>query len=210
MSDTTIDSQIDGNGATVPNGTGTTSDKITFEFSGETSADSQELNIERYGFECYLDGNGGGGWQDCIKQLVRNELKEEGSSITYYPDDDPDHELALGPHFFLVRAYVVIEVGEENFVTIRDPSPERFEWTILPDTRIESAEDENGQDILNNTSTSSTTINFTFVGLKDDEVTDEVDGFQCKLDNQNFEECDSPKIYSVTPGTSFISSAILY
>ena len=39
--ETTIDSQIDGNGNSVSNGTGTTSDKITFNFSGETSANSQ-------------------------------------------------------------------------------------------------------------------------------------------------------------------------
>ena len=49
--------------------------------------------------------------------------------ITYYPDD----ELALGPHFFMVKAYVDIVISEGGEVArIYDTSPDFFEWTIVP------------------------------------------------------------------------------
>ena len=49
-------------------------------------------------------------------------------------------------------------------------------------------------------STSSPSITFEFIGLKDGEETDEVDGFECKLDEADWQDCVSPKSYPVSTG----------
>ena len=52
--DTTLDPPIDGNGDPVANEGSTTSNDINFTFSGQTNANPED--VDRYGFECYLDG----------------------------------------------------------------------------------------------------------------------------------------------------------
>ena len=45
----------------------------------------------------------------------------------------------------------------------------------------------------------SSNITFEFLGLKNGVETDEVDGFECRLDEEDFEECESGMSYSVSP-----------
>ena len=59
--------------------------------------------------------------------------------------------------------------------------------------------DGNGKNVPFGDYIYSSNITFEFLGLKDGVETDEVDGFECRLDEEDFEECESGILYSVSP-----------
>ncbi|MGE3859130.1 MAG: YncE family protein, partial [Nitrososphaeraceae archaeon] len=172
---TTINSAIDGKNNPVDYLGATDSNFINFTFSGSVSP--EDIEIESLGFDCYLDG-GGVPFLPCTGNVINFT-----GSQTY-------NNLTLGPHTFLVRAFVVVD-GQK----IVDPTPSYFTWIVVPDTIIDSAQGENNVPIFNGSQTTSTSIEFNFSALHNGTVTDEVDGFECKLDNGNFTDCSSPTLY---------------
>ena len=58
-------------------------------------------------------------------------------------------------------------------------------------TVITKVIDKNGKDVPFDGYIYSSDITFKFLGLKDGVETDEVDGFECRLDEGDFEECQS-------------------
>ena len=107
---TSIDSQEDGNGDQVDNFGSTTSNDITFEFSGTTNDDDV---IER-GFICELD-----------EEVI--ECTDDTSE--FFTSSEEFNNLPEGTHTFTVTAFVVIFDGETP-TTIEDQTPETFTWTI--------------------------------------------------------------------------------
>ena len=59
--------------------------------------------------------------------------------------------------------------------------------------------DGNGKNVLFGDYIYSSNITFEFLGLKDGVEADEVDGFECRVDEEDFEECESGISYSVLP-----------
>ena len=88
----------------------TTSNDITFEFSGITNDDDV---IER-GFICELDGE----VIDCTDDTTE-----------FFTSSEEFNNLPDGTHTFTVTAFVVIFDGETP-TTIEDQTPETFTWTI--------------------------------------------------------------------------------
>ena len=182
--ETTIDSAEDGNGQPVMQQGNTTSDIIRFTYSGHITPEDTE--VIRTGFECSLDGNGG--FVDCTTD--HNSFNGSFSGSKQYNATN----LSLGPHYLLVRAYVVVEGdGGENKMV--DPIGDRFDWNILPETRIDLAIDGNFENVTNGGNTTSSNIIFSFSGLKNDVPTFQVDGFECRLSTQaNFQPCEGPTL----------------
>ena len=130
--DTIITSATDGNGDPVGNESSTTSTSITFTFSAEN-------NTTNAGFTCLLDNSI---VEDCSEGFITYEGLEIGEE-----------------HTFQVSAY--IPGGEV------DTTPATWVWNIIPvppplDTIITSATDGNGDPVGNESSTTSTSITFTF------------------------------------------------
>ena len=69
---------------------------------------------------------------------------------------------------------------------------------INVNTVITNVIDENGLVIPFDSDTYSSNITFEFLGLKDGVETGEVDGFECRVDEEDFEECETGISYSVT------------
>ena len=65
-------------------------------------------------------------------------------------------------------------------------------------TVITNVIDGNGKDVPFDGYIYSSDITFEFLGLKDGVETDEVDGFECRVDEEDFEECESGISYSVS------------
>ena len=70
---------------------------------------------------------------------------------------------------------------------------------IDANTVITNVIDGNGEDVPFDGYIYSSNITFEFLGLKDGVETDEVDGFECRLDEEDFKECESGISYSVSP-----------
>src|SRR5574339_470232 len=92
----------------------------------------------------------------------------------------------------MVSSFVFNHTGMPKF----DLTPAEWRWTITTDTVIDTARDGDGDDVLNNTgSTSSNDITFTYHAtvLNDDNpdtpVNATADGFVCSLDFANFTDC---------------------
>ena len=111
---TFIDSAEDGNGDPVANESSTTSNDINFTFIGTTNAEPDE--VVEYGFRCYLDG--GDPFSTCSTNLINFIGSKEYNNLT------------PGPHFLLVKAYVIIQTDSGNLF-IEDETPARFDWIIL-------------------------------------------------------------------------------
>ena len=173
---TFIDSAEDGNGDPVANESSTTSNDINFTFIGTTNAEPDE--VVEYGFRCYLDG--GDPFSTCSTNLINFIGSKEYNN------------LAPGPHFLLVKAYVIIQTDSGNLF-IEDETPARFDWIILEeplDTRIDSAEDGNGNPVGNESSTTSDSITFTFSAVNNSTNAE----FFCSIDGEEAELCNSGSI----------------
>ena len=85
-----------------------------------------------------------------------------------------------------------------------EDSPENLNIVIQPEegidvnTVITNVIDENGQVVPFDGYIYSSNITFEFLGLKDGVETGEVDGFECRVDEEDFEECESGISYSVS------------
>ena len=66
-------------------------------------------------------------------------------------------------------------------------------------TVITNVIDGNGEDVPFDGYIYSSNITFEFLGLKDGVETEEVDGFECRLDEEDFKECKSGISYTVSP-----------
>ncbi|HJT82958.1 MAG TPA: S8 family serine peptidase, partial [Nitrososphaeraceae archaeon] len=167
----------DGNGNPVNQGESTSSTGITFDYSGTSSSDAFDI----VGFECRLDSNDIGDWEEC------NPLEpfENPDTKVYLPGS-----FSVGHHTFDVRAYINFGEGPN----IYDPEPPRFEWDVIPDTVIESAVDGEDNDLIDDDdpTTTSDSMTFTFVAELDNEpATSEDDiGFVCSLDGE-IQDCSS-------------------
>ena len=131
-----------------------------------------------YGFRCYLDG--GDPFSTCSTNLINFIGSKEYNN------------LSPGPHFLLVKAYVIIQTDSGNLF-IEDETPARFDWIILEeplDTRIDSAEDGNGDRAGKESSTTSDSITFTFSAVNNSTNAE----FFCSIDGEEAELCNSGSI----------------
>ena len=172
--DTTIDSATDGNTNPVNDGDATDSNDINFTFSGNVTP--AETEVQSQGFECSLDFNG--------SVPCNGDLNDFTSSQRY-------DNLSIGFHFFRVSAFVFV-----NDQKIVDLNPPDFTFYVVPNTVINTAVDGDEEDVPDNGTTTSPTIEFSFSALDNGMPTTDVDGFECKLDDGPFENCVSPKLYS--------------
>ena len=70
---------------------------------------------------------------------------------------------------------------------------------IAANTVITNVIDGNGKDVPFDGYIYSSNITFEFLGLKDGVETEEVDGFECRVDEEDFKECESGISYTVSP-----------
>ncbi|HEX2305953.1 MAG TPA: Ig-like domain-containing protein, partial [Nitrososphaeraceae archaeon] len=162
---TTINTAIDGNRSAIINGTNTKSNSVTFEFS---SNDTGGVGVNH--LECSLDG---APFTTCT------------SPVQLTPANIFD-----GAHTFMLIAQD--KVG--NIMT----TPVLFNWTVdtsPPITTINTAIDGNKSRIINDGSTKSVSMTFTFsandTGGSEDKGVG-IKQFECSIDNSNFTLCTSP------------------
>ena len=144
---------------------------LTLHLLVHTDAEPDE--VVEYGFRCYLDG--GDPFSTCSTNLMNFSGSKEYNN------------LAPGPHFLLVKAYVIIQTDSGNQF-IEDETPARFDWIILEqplDTRIDSSIDGNEDPVGNETTTTSDSITFTFSAVNNSTNA----GFLCSIDNNEAEDC---------------------
>ena len=87
---------------------------------------------------------------------------------------------------------MIIQTDSGNLF-IEDETPARFDWIILEeplDTRIDSAEDGNGNPVGNESSTTSDSITFTFSAVNNSTNAE----FFCSIDGEEAELCNSGSI----------------
>src|SRR4029079_17353614 len=159
--DTSIDSATDGNSNHVVDSTNTSSNSITFTFSGTPSEDVDH-------FECSIDG----------------------SAFTTNPEDcDPNgttyEELDDGPHTFAVRA-----VDAEGNADAEPATFTWTVDTTAPDTSIDSATDGNSNPVVDSTTTPSNSITFTFSGTPSEDVDHFECSIDGSAFTTNPEDCD--------------------
>ncbi len=87
----------------------------------------------------------------------------------------------------LVDDNITAEVSSANSNLILQQEEEGIDVKTV----ITNVIDGNGKDVPFDSYIYSPDITFEFLGLKDGVETDEVDGFECKLDEGDFEECGS-------------------
>ncbi len=129
ITDTVIDTAIDGTTANIPNGGTSVSDMITFTYHATIVDDGGPgtITVTPDGFECSLDGSM---FAEC----------DDPASQTY-------SDLTAGAHHFEVRSYV-FDNGEEP-TKIYDQTPATWDWTVITDTVIDTAIDGTTANIPN-------------------------------------------------------------
>jgi hypothetical protein len=177
--DTLIILVIDGNNNILNNGDTTTSTLLKIDFVGQIDLTGSSQIV----FECSLDSSI---FEVCTSPIIIDKLKP-------------------GEHIFEVRA-----IDESGKI---DETPAQFRWIIVneittsidddnddatidfspPTTKITYAKDEQGNSILDQDSTFSTSIGISAEG-SDDETSIEGLTFECSLDSSIFEVCTSPII----------------
>src|SRR6476620_6266207 len=160
--DANIDSASDGKGISIDTGGNTSSNSMTFNFSGIDTGGKEGNGVGINHFECSLDN----------------------SNFTLC--NSPVHTVKLtdGPHILDIRA-------QDNVGNI-SPSPSSFPWTVdtkPPTTNIDTATDGTNTTVNNGGNTKSTTIAISFSG---NDTGVGVGDFECSLDNSNFTTCTSP------------------
>ncbi|HEX2408807.1 MAG TPA: hypothetical protein VHJ38_16515, partial [Nitrososphaeraceae archaeon] len=184
--DTSIILVIDGNNNILNNGDTTTSTLLKIDFVGQIDLTGSSQIV----FECSLDSSI---FEVCTSPIIIDNLK-------------------TGEHIFEVRA-----IDESGKI---DETPAQFRWIIIneitssidddnddatidlspPSTKITYAKDEQGNSILDQDSTFSTSTSISAEG-SDDETAIEGLTFECSLDSSIFEVCTFPIIIdNLKPG----------
>jgi hypothetical protein len=184
--DTSIILVIDGNNNILNNGDTTTSTLLKIDFVGQIDLTGSSQIV----FECSLDSSI---FEVCTSPIIIDNLKP-------------------GEHIFEVRA-----IDESGKI---DETPAQFRWIIIneitssidddnddatidlspPSTKITYAKDEQGNSILDQDSTFSTSTSISAEG-SDDETAIEGLTFECSLDSSIFEVCTFPIIIdNLKPG----------
>src|SRR6476646_3023818 len=169
-----INTVNNGNGRFIIGGSNTSSNSVTFTFSGNDTGGNEGKGVGIKQFECSLDG--------------------ASFSICTSPVRFTSVNLPEGTHTFEI-------VAEDNIGNINS-SPESFAWTIdsePPTTKIDSATDGHKSNVSNRGNTSSNSIIFSFSAV--DSGGRESNGvgikkFECKIDNSDFASCTSPIQYT--------------
>ncbi|HJU78520.1 MAG TPA: Ig-like domain-containing protein, partial [Nitrososphaeraceae archaeon] len=165
--ETSLVSTSDGNRSVIKNGGSISSDTAIFEFSAADSGGGENKGVGIDKIECSIDNSN---FISCLSPLAFNSLRE-GS-----------HNLKI--------------LSRDNVGNVKS-SPVSFTWvvdTIPPFSSINSVTDGNNQTLDNNDNTSSTSIEFTFMGTDSGGVG--IGSLECSLDGGSFTECSSPIKYS--------------
>jgi hypothetical protein len=160
--DATIDSAIDGNQTVINTGGNTSSNSVIFNFSGIDTGGKEGNGVGINHFECSLDN----------------------SNFTACASPVKASNMADGAH--------ILEVRAKDNVENTSPSPSSFTWTVdttAPRTSFHSAIDGNSVAISNGGNTKSRLMTFEFSG---NDTGVGISNFDCRLDNSNFTECNSP------------------
>src|SRR6266487_1091117 len=165
-----INTATDGNRNFINTGSNTSSNGMTFSFSGDDSGGKEGKGVGVNHFECSLD--------------------DESFSFCTSPVQFTSINLPEGIHIFQIRA-------DDNVGNL-SPNPVSFTWTIdtePPTTSIESSIDGYKKSVTNGGNTSSNSVTFTFsandTGGKEGKGVG-INHFECSIDNSNFTTCASP------------------
>src|SRR5919106_1311126 len=166
--ETSIVSAVDGNESIVSSGQNTSSNLITFEFSGN---DTGGVGINH--LECSLDG--------------------DSFTVCSTPVQITADDLLDGSHSFMV----VVEDNVGNIMTAPILFNWTVD-TLPPTTTINTAIDGNNGTMVSGDTTNSTSIVFTFSGndrgINENNGVG-IKQIQCSIDNSNFTDCVSPIEY---------------
>src|SRR6266487_1493830 len=165
-----INTATDGNRNFINTGSNTSSNGMTFSFSGDDSGGKEGKGVGVNHFECSLD--------------------DESFSFCTSPVQFTSINLPEGIHIFQIRA-------DDNVGNL-SPNPVSFTWTIdtePPTTSIESSIDGYKKSVTNGGNTSSNSVTFTFsandTGGKEGKGVG-INHFECSIDNSNFTTCTTP------------------
>ncbi|TLX89874.1 MAG: hypothetical protein E6K94_08920, partial [Thaumarchaeota archaeon] len=175
-----INTATDGNRNFMNTGSNTSSNGMTFSFSGNDTGGKEAKGVGINHFECSLD--------------------DASFSFCTSPVQFTSINLPEGIHTFQIRA-------EDNVGNL-SPNPVSFTWTIdteSPTTSIESSIDGYKKNVMNGGNTSSNSVTFTFsandTGGKEGKGVG-INHFECSIDNSNYTTCTSPlQSNNLTDGT---------
>ena len=88
-------------------------------------------------------------------------------------------------------------VNEQKIVKYKGIPPD-FSFFVVLNTVINTAVRGDEEDVPDDGTTTTSTIEFSFSALDNEMPTTDVDGFQCKLDDGPFEDCVEPKIIPIS------------
>ncbi|HEY9399648.1 MAG TPA: Ig-like domain-containing protein, partial [Nitrososphaeraceae archaeon] len=169
-----INTATDGNSNFMTNGSNTSSNSMTFIFSGNDTEGKEGKGVGIKQFECSLDG--------------------APFSICTSPVKFTSVNLPEGTHTFQI-------IAEDSIGNVNS-SPESFMWTVdtePPTTTIDSSIDGYKNDVTNGGNTPSNSIIFSFSandsGGKEGEGVG-IKQFECNIDNSDFASCTSPSQFN--------------
>ncbi|RPH69297.1 hypothetical protein EHM76_07215, partial [bacterium] len=161
---TSIFSAIDGNNDFLIQGSNTSSNSMSFEFSANDTGGNEDVGVGIKQIQCSIDNSN---FTDCVSPLeIESDTLKDGS------------------HVFMIRA-------EDNVENL-SPEPSSFNWTIdtvSPTTIISNVTDGNRTSISNGSNTRFNSATFAFSG---NDTGVGISNFECSLDNSNFTTCSSP------------------
>src|SRR5688572_25143006 len=161
---TSIFSAIDGNNDFLIQGSNTSSNSMSFEFSANDTGGNEDVGVGIKQIQCSIDNSN---FTDCVSPLeIESDTLKDGS------------------HVFMIRA-------EDNVENL-SPDPSSFNWTIdtvSPTTIISNVTDGNRTSISNGSNTRFNSATFAFSG---NDTGVGISSFECSLDNSNFTTCSSP------------------
>ena len=161
---TSIFSAIDGNNNFLIQGSNTSSNSISFEFSANDTGGNEDVGVGIKQIQCSIDNSN---FTDCVSPLeIESDTLKDGS------------------HVFMIRA-------EDNVENL-SPEPSSFNWTIdteSPNTIISNVTDGNRTSISNGSNTRFNSATFEFSG---NDTGVGISSFECSIDNSNFTTCSSP------------------